>query len=256
MGRVVQATRKDMADKRYQGSRMMFVMILFVSFMNIWLYYLGAEKVYAVSAAIPYFAVVLGCIPGMLPMDSLGLIFAAAYFIICLLCWYRSKKSAGWLVAGCVIYALDVIPLMYLAVDAGISVFAMCAAGHVLMLLSMTVGIVASYRQVNVPEEFAGTPEDAPVREAPLRMADMDVKFRILLEDEYGGHKVIYRRVKRTNELVIDGWVYDEIEMLMEFGHSLSARINGQIYEVGYDAASHSYFSVDGVMQCRKLRWY
>ena len=68
------------------------------------------------------------------------------------------------------------------------------------------------------------------------------------------GHYVVYRRVKKTNELVIDLYVYDEIEILVECAHSLEARIDGHLIVVGFDGVSHSYLSVDGEIVAKKLR--
>ena len=65
--------------------------------------------------------------------------------------------------------------------------------------------------------EIISYPEDAneePINENSfvLRMADTDVKSRTLIVGEYEGYHIEVRRVKRTNELVIDGKVYDEYE--------------------------------------------
>lgn len=87
-----------------------------------------------------------------------------------------------------------------------------------------------------------------------MRVADTTVKSRTLLETDVHGHAVCYRRVKRTNELVIDGNVYDEIEMLMETAHALHATVDGHEIVVGYDGVSKSYVKVDGVVVGTKLR--
>jgi hypothetical protein len=99
-------------------------------------------------------------------------------------------------------------------------------------------------------------PEELPARGTALRRADMEQKHRILLKAEFEGHTVVYRRVKKVNELVIDGFVYDEMELGIEPAHSLSARIDGKLYEVGYDGKSSSYFNVDGTRKAKKTRWY
>ena len=83
-----------------------------------------------------------------------------------------------------------------------------------------------------------------------------DVKHRVLMEGNYGGHRVVYRRVKRVNELVIDGYVYDEYEALAEMAHCLTARIDVHTIEVGFDGISSSYFRVDGQMKAKKVRLF
>lgn len=90
-----------------------------------------------------------------------------------------------------------------------------------------------------------------------LRAADTETKERVLLSVEFEGHDIVYRRVGRTNELVIDGYVYDEYIKLMEFSHELSANVGGYNITAGFDSkASESYIAVDGIFIERKTRFY
>jgi len=249
MSSITRVSRKDTAAQSYRSARTAFLMIVIVSAVNVGLLFLDSDTFYLISAIIPYVAVILY-------QGAMGLLIAFAYLAACLLCWFLSKKRPGWMIAGCALYAVDLIPAVIVYMNTQEFLFLWAAFLHLFMLLSITAGIVGCYRKVNVPEDYADAPEEAPVRGAALRRADQDVKFRILLEAEYAGHKVVYRRVKRVNELVIDGYVYDEMEMLVEPAHTLSARIDGQIFEVGYDGRSYSYFRVDGMEQAKKIRWY
>ena len=87
-------------------------------------------------------------------------------------------------------------------------------------------------------------------------MADTTVKSRILLEADAAGHHICYRRVKRINELVIDGYVYADVEMLIETAHVLAAQLDGHVFQAGFDGVAHSYIRVDGAQVARKLRLY
>ena len=89
----------------------------------------------------------------------------------------------------------------------------------------------------------------------PLRSMDRDAKSRVLAEAELGGHKICYRRVKKVNELVVDGMVYDEYVATLEMRHELYARVGGHDICVGYDSA-RSYIFVDGNQLVSKMRWY
>ena len=80
-------------------------------------------------------------------------------------------------------------------------------------------------------------------------------KVRVLLEETYGTYHICYRRVKRLNQLVINNYIYDEVEYLAEPPHSLSAVMNGTRIEVGYDGVK-SYISIDGKRIKEKIRWY
>ena len=88
-----------------------------------------------------------------------------------------------------------------------------------------------------------------------IRYADFSVKYRILLEKEYKGYKICYRRVNHKNELVVNGRVYDEKGGIIEFSHNLSAQIDGHLIEAGYDGNETSYMNFDGKRIAQKRRY-
>lgn len=92
-------------------------------------------------------------------------------------------------------------------------------------------------------------------RATVLRYADTAVKSRTLLEANVQGYQVCYRRVKSTNELVINGRIYDERKGIIEFAHKLCATVDGHKIEVGYDKQSFSYIRFDGKTIQQKKRW-
>lgn len=88
---------------------------------------------------------------------------------------------------------------------------------------------------------------------AQLRRADMQAKCRVLLEKNHNGYHICYRRVKITNELVVNGCVYDEKKAILEFGHNLTANVNGHVIEAGLKE-EHSYIRFDGTTIGKKKR--
>ena len=88
---------------------------------------------------------------------------------------------------------------------------------------------------------------------AILRVADMNVKRKILLETVVAEYSICYRRVKSTNELVINGNVYDEKKGILEFGHILIAVVDSHRIEAGFDN-THNFIKFDGKLIDRKLR--
>lgn len=77
------------------------------------------------------------------------------------------------------------------------------------------------------------------------------------METTHGTHHILYRRIKGKNQLVIDNYLYDEVEMrIVETAHSLSAVVDGHRYEVGMTAGSKSYIRIDGQTVKTKLRLY
>ena len=87
-----------------------------------------------------------------------------------------------------------------------------------------------------------------------LRRADPSVKCRILLEQQVDAYKICYRRVKHVNELVINGFVYDEKKGVIEFVHELTAVVDGHMITAGYDDNSYSYITFDGSLVTQKRR--
>ena len=92
------------------------------------------------------------------------------------------------------------------------------------------------------------------VDDTALRRANMGIKCKILLEKTVGDYRICYRRVKSTNELIVNGVVYDEMTAVVEFEHDLSATVDGHKIHAGFDDASYSYIAFDGQRIAEKLR--
>lgn len=90
---------------------------------------------------------------------------------------------------------------------------------------------------------------------AAMRDADGTVKSKTLLQASVEAYQICYRRVRSTNELVINGRVYDEKKGIFEFEHKLCATIDGHNIEAGYDNEDYSYIMFDGEIIKRKKRW-
>ncbi len=87
-----------------------------------------------------------------------------------------------------------------------------------------------------------------------IRFADKNVKCKILLEATVVKYRVCYRRVKMTNELVVNGLVYDEKKAVIEFEHKLFANIDNHVIEAGLDEQSYSYIKFDNKLIKNKKR--
>ncbi len=97
--------------------------------------------------------------------------------------------------------------------------------------------------------------QEEPDHTSPLRPADMDGKCRILLEENKDGYRICYRRRNHTNELVINGAVYDEKKGVLEFCHILCAKIDGHHIEAGLDESSCSFICFDDEIIAEKKRY-
>ena len=135
---------------------------------------------------------------------------------------------------------------------------------HAWIIISLSLGINSYCKLKKLPVQEADASQLQQTEERQegfansqtLRAADTNVKARTLIETEVFGHTVTYRRVKRVNELVVDGIVYDELEILIEGKHSLEANVDGHLIQAGFDGAIHSYLKVDGELIAKKVRLY
>ena len=96
-----------------------------------------------------------------------------------------------------------------------------------------------------------------PMADTPaLRRADPDVKSRTLVSAEIPGYRIEFRRVKKTNELLVNGYVYAEHVAAVEFGHTLSATVGGHTVLAAFDGVVTCSIAVDGQVIAAKKRWY
>ena len=132
----------------------------------------------------------------------------------------------------------------------GIGIFA-CACGVFLILYA--IGSLAYKKKEGNRQKQKAKKRIEGQGDKIMRMAT-DVKHRVLLEATVGNYKICYRRVKHTNELVINGMVYDEIKGIIEFEHNLNTIIDNHKIEAGMDKNSFSYIKFDGSVVAEKKR--
>lgn len=271
-------TPRQNLENKYISARQNLLLVVMFSVINIIFLCLGTGSYFLFSASIPYLLVDLGrfyC--GMYPAEEYtgefaGMTFADPSLFVTLLviaiviialylaCWYFSKNhKVGLLVFALVLFSIDTAALlMFASVQSLFDI-----AFHIWVIVILIMGISAHYKLKKLPPEVEIFPApgenpdgasescNSPV----LRPVDPCEKSRTLLEAEAEGHHIIYRRVKNTNELVIDGNVYAEYTAIMETPHSLVAQIGGHKFEAGLTALSKSYLNVDGKTVATKVRW-
>ncbi len=133
----------------------------------------------------------------------------------------------------------------------GIGIF-VCACGVFLVLYAILQSASerkeADRRRRKKERKIEGKEDSA------IRFADFSKKGKILLEKSVQGYKICYRRVKSTNELIINGKVYDDKKALIEFEHRLSATLDNHIIAAGLDKDDYSYIIFDGKRVAEKKR--
>ena len=250
---------REQLQQKYNASRLNLLLMVGFTVLNIVFFLAGSETMMLFSASIPYYAVIFGkAFP--IPALSIGcyviaLLCVGAYF----LCWLLSKKRYGWLIFALALFILDSLAMgaLYLWAEdfSGILDVVM----HALVLYYLIVGISTGKKLKNMPADEV-VPDTTAETQAlpnsvPLRRIGDEEKVRVLLEETYGTYHISYRRVKRLNQLVINNYIYDEVEHLIEPPHNLSAVLDGNHIEVGYDSVN-SYLKVNGKIIKKKIRWY
>lgn len=253
-------TPREAAEQRFKMSRNNLLLVVILTVVNIVMLYLGSDSMMLFSASIPYYAVGFGVWWESFELFVVGIVVAVVLIALYFLCWLLSKKRPGWLIVALVLFVLDTIALAGLYIMAGEVSGILDVLLHAWVLYYLIIGISSARKLKNLaPEEPVAVEADGAVvvtavDSTPLRRISEDEKCRILLEHTYGSYHVVYRRVKRINQLVINDYIYDEIELLAEPAHSLSARIGGHDIVVGFDGVGHSYLTVDGEQIAKKMR--
>ena len=107
-----------------------------------------------------------------------------------------------------------------------------------------------------VRDDKAKSPKFRGKGTPPLRYADMTKRGRVLLEAKKDKYEIVYRRLKKVNELIVNGKVYDEMKAVFEVDHVLAAEIDGHKIEAGLEGGTYSYSFIrfDGETLAEKRR--
>ncbi len=254
---------KENALRQYGVARSNLLLMIILTAVNVVLAAFGSETMLLFSATVPYFVAVFGFVSEIGALAVAGVVIAAVILAVYLVCWIFSKKHYGWMIAALVLFVIDTLAMILIYITVGDFSGILDIVIHIWVLYYLVVGITYGHKLKNLtPEEEAefeqlqAVEAQEPLQEgnsSPLRSADSADKFRVLAEVSFNGYDICYRRVKRVNELVVNGYVYDDVEMLVEAPHELTARVNGHIIKAGYDGG-FSYILVDGEKVKKKLR--
>ena len=252
-------SQREHLQQRFKSARANLLLMLVFTVVNILLFFTGSSTMLLFSASIPYYTVIIGSSYGFTSATAAPFyIFAAVIILIYFLCWLLSKKRYGWLIPALVLFVLDIFAMAMLYIWAEETAGITDLLFHAWVLYYLILGIFSGAKLKKMPPEEitdeVSTGSENLINSTPLRRVEEDDKARILLEHTYGSYHIRYLRVKRKNQLVINNYIYDEVEYLIEPPHSLRAVLDGHVFEVGY--ANFSYLNIDGIQIKKKFRWY
>ncbi len=279
-----QAAPRDTLQGKYNSARANLILVIVFTLINTILAFTASNTYFLFSLFAPYImvyqsALYTGNMPGaytdaemqltnFLPDSVFHVMLACAGIIIALfvLCWVFSKKNkVGWIIAALVLVIIDtLIFLSYCLTYDIIGESIIDIIFHAWVIISL-IGGISAYNKLNAlppEEEIIDTTaevvaevftDNIPENSTVLRPDHLDDKCKILLEVETDSLHITYRRVKKVNELVINGNVYDEYVALIEGVHTLSATFASHKIEAGFDGY-RSFIKIDGETVAKKLR--
>jgi len=281
------------ATEKYFSGRLTLLLVAALSLLNVILLVSGGNVYFVFSATIPYLLVDIGMflcglypesfyeggydayylIDGVFIIPFIALaILIIAFYVVCF--FLTAKGRVGWLIASLSLFAIDTVVLLtqYDIMSSLLDILM-----HAFVIVSLATAISAYFKLKKLSAEIESTPrspwdlaqkgeeendeekEEKPYSDKPdtqpIRYAQENAKARVLLEADVYGRKVVYRRVKTTNELVIDGRVYAEYTAFLEKPHLFTAIIDGHAIEAGTVNGSQMVIAVDGKTVVSKIRW-
>ncbi len=246
--------KKAIAANGYKSARGSLLSMILFSLLNIVLLICGSDTMFLFSATLPYLISVFGVVSEVTPIAVIAVCISLLILSAYLVCWILSKKHYAWMIVALVFFVIDSLVmlgfyLLFWDMSAILDIII-----HALLLFYLIMGVVNGVKARRLPPDEIILPADpAPTEStAALRVAE-DTKHRVFIEGDFNGKHICFRRVKRINELVIDGYVYDEVEMLVEMPHTLTAFTDGHKISVGFDG-TRSFIAVDDIEVAKKVR--
>ena len=286
-----QVSERELYEQKYRSSRMNLLLVVIFTAVNLVLLVTNADTYFLFSAFIPYFITLTGmAVCGLFPNEYYEgleeivfldksvfvvlLIISVVLTLLYLLAWLMSNKNrVGWLIFALVFFGIDTLGMFFIN---GISIeSAFDILFHAWVIYYLVVGISAHYKLKKLPveeetvslseentvgeiesDEEISEDSDEETEDSPiLRRADTETKFRVLLEARVDNYRICYRRIKHTNELVINGNVYAELKGIIESAHILGAVVDGHIIEASFNG-THSIIEFDEKLVAKKLRLF
>lgn len=230
--RTTKPLTRPMAMAHYRTARIDLLLVTILTAMNIIFLMTGSGTTMIFSAAVPYYLVAIAWYNGPQWFVQYSLIIAAVILSVYLICWYFSTRHHGWLIAALVLFIMDTLALVVLYWGYWASgIFE--ALIHVAVLYYLVRGIRAAKALRTMPiGEAEAQPQSIPETE-PIRRAEEDSRTQVLAQAQTPIGFLSYRSVGPVRELVINGYVYAELELRVETAHELHAWYAGHLVQAG-----------------------
>ena len=266
-------------ERRYKSALSSLLLIAAFSGINLGLLLMNSDRYFLFSAYIPYllgdYAMYFGGkypeetyadVPDIeffgTPVFAVFVAAAVTVIIFYVVCWLLARKNKGvFLIFSLTLFIIDTL-VMFVVVGVSLEML-IDIIFHIWAIVALALGASAHMKLKNLPsEEEIGEniPENTvsgsfPFENSPvLRVFDPDERGKVFVEADFDSMHIVFRRAKRVNELIVNGNVYAEYEVLFEKEHRLSADVNGHRIEAVYDGRIMCCILVDGRQIAKKAR--
>lgn len=170
---VPNTVKKNQYLNRWRGGAWTLFLIGAFSVLNILMYAFGSDSYFLFTAYLPYSFGIWGVnyLTGWYdtPVDSgIGTFFlsiSAVFIILYFVIWFFSRKKAGWLIAGLVLFLLDTLYMVYAMIASGDPAwFTMDCIIHALAIAEIAVGLHAALKYGKLPVDVPAPPQENPDR--------------------------------------------------------------------------------------------
>lgn len=253
------------ASSKYSIARANLLAVLLFSVINIITVSANLDFYMLFSAQVPLISVATGqyltAETGVPMYLIVSIVLAVLMLIPYLLCWIFSKKHYGWMIAALVIFSLDCVALI-LNFDVSLIIDILF---HIWVMYYLVIGVIYGGKLKKLPEEELTVPQpqetdsegnalpkapDTPV----LRAADTEAKCKVYLQTDVYGHHIIYRKIGKCEELVVDGMVYAEFVRRGMALTAMTAVVDGMRIAAGFEQ-SRNYIIVNDLVVAQNTRW-
>lgn len=265
-----------LASLKYRAARSNLLLLTFFSTVNIIMALTASPMYMLFSATVPYYIAAAGrsLLEEYGSMRYIGAVAAAAIILTIpyVIFWLLSKKHYGAMIAALVYFSLDCAALVYVSVmlfDAGMIIDILF---HAWILYYLIIGVkyggqlkkhssaepfaeavppIGTFGTVDQAEDAGVEPQDSPA----LREAG-EVKHKVHAAADAFGHHIVYRKVGKRDELVVDGMVYGEYlyRSWTAQPHILTAYVRGMKITAGF-AMSSNFIRVNDAEFAKSTRW-
>ena len=109
----IELTERERYEIKFTSGRVNLLAFIVITVVNIVAFIINQSVLLPFSAAVPYYAVAYGYLPGYLSVSS-GWMVAMMFFLVAIVCWVRAKDDWRWLMGGFTLVTFDTVAFIWL----------------------------------------------------------------------------------------------------------------------------------------------